>query len=93
MDQQSANQPASSLTNKTQTWQVSSMRRRQTDKTERESQLNGSTYSAVICVTSGKEVKPEPRKESRYWVILSAASQSSTELTMLRSGAPRSNRG
>ena len=42
---------------------------------------------------SGREVKPEPRKESRYWVIFSAASQSSTELTLLRSGAPRSNKG
>lgn len=42
---------------------------------------------------SGKEVKPEPMKESRYWVIFSAASQSSTELTLLRSGAPRSNKG
>lgn len=51
------------------------------------------TYSAVICVTSGKEVKPEPMKESLYWVIFSAASQSSTELTLLRSGAARSNKG
>lgn len=51
------------------------------------------THSAVICVTRGSEVKPEPRKESRYWVIFSAASQSSTELTLLRSGAPRSNKG
>lgn len=51
------------------------------------------THSAVICVTSGREVKPEPRKESRYWVIFSAASQSSTELKLLRSGAPRSNKG
>lgn len=47
----------------------------------------------MICVTSGKEVKPEPRKESRYWVIFRAASQSSTELSLLRSGAPRSNKG
>lgn len=37
MDQQSANQPASSPTNKTRTWQVSSVRRRQTDKNQRES--------------------------------------------------------
>lgn len=51
-----------------------------------------STYSAVICVTSGKEVKPEPMKESLYWVIFSAASQSSTELSLLRSGAARSNK-
>lgn len=80
-----------------QTWQVSCVRRRQAGRgrqTKREKrQLNGYTYSAVICVTSGKELKPEPRKESRYWVIFNAASQSSTELTLLRSGAPRSNKG
>ena len=60
---------------------------------ERERRCNESTYSAVICVTSGRDVNPEPRKESRYWVIFRAASQSSTELSLLRSGAPRSNRG
>lgn len=55
--------------------------------------FNERTYSAVICVTSGREVNPEPMKESRYWVIFRAASQSSTELSLLRSGAPRSNKG
>lgn len=84
-------------TNKTQTWQVSRVRRRQEEadreKSNTEELLIGKTYSAVICVTSGREVKPEPRNESRYWVIFRAASQSSTELTLLMSGAPRSNRG
>jgi len=50
------------------------------------------TYSAVSWVMRGRELKPDPMKESRYWVIFNALSQSSTELTLLRSGAPRSSR-
>lgn len=99
MDQHSANQHFLPVvqTNKTQTWQVSSARRRQwgTDRQtgKKREPLSVWTHSAVICVTSGREVKPEPRNESRYWVIFNAVSQSSTELTLLRSGAPRSNKG
>ena len=52
----------------------------------------GWTYSVVSCVIRDRELMPDPTKESLYWVIFSALSQSSTELTLLRSGAPRSSR-
>lgn len=51
------------------------------------------THSEVICATSCKEVKPELRKLSLYWLILMAASQSSTELKVLTSGMDLSSSG
>lgn len=38
-------------------------------------------------------MKPELRKLSRYWLILMAPSQSSTELKVLKSGMDLSNSG
>ena len=51
------------------------------------------THSEVIWATSCREVKPELRKLSLYWLILMAASQSSTELKVLKSGMDLSNSG
>ena len=51
------------------------------------------THSEVIWATSWREVKPELRKLSLYWLILMAASQSSTELKVLKSGIDLSNSG
>lgn len=51
------------------------------------------THSEVIWATSCSEVKPELRKLSLYWLILIAASQSSTELKVLKSGMDLSNSG
>lgn len=51
------------------------------------------THSEVIWATSCREVKPEFRKLSLYWLILMAASQSSTELKVLKSGMDLSNSG
>lgn len=51
------------------------------------------THSEVICTTSCREVKPELRKLSLYWLILMAASQSSTELKVLTSGMDLSSSG
>lgn len=50
------------------------------------------THSDVICATSCREVKPELRKLSLYWVILMAPSHSPTELKVLKSGIEWSNR-
>lgn len=51
------------------------------------------THSEVIWATSCREVKPELSKLSLYWLILIAASQSSTELKVLKSGMDLSNSG
>ena len=54
---------------------------------------SGWTHSEVIWATSCREVKPELRKLSLYWLIFMAVSQSSTELKVLKSGMDLSNSG
>lgn len=55
--------------------------------------LAGPTHSDVIWATSCREVKPAVRKLSRYWLIFTALSQSSTEVKAVKSGMERSRRG